>query len=258
MSTSGPAAPGTVALLPLAAPRPWHAFLVEMSAFPAPLYELRPVHRTIEALVSRVAARRRLTRQVFVQVQQIARGGDAAERIGTHAARWLPQLGMGVWPDRPAPYTRTMKDFEHLGAGEMPEVIFFQVLHVTGPAEARAHCVETMMGLGTTVQILAAEEEAAYLARIGPVLSAPITERSFQQFPLYAPLLEARSVAGAGSADLGRWLGGAALYVRESREDGGVLLLADGPLDDDLVALGGRRERTPDSHHWLLTEEALP
>jgi hypothetical protein len=86
------------------------------------------------------------------------------------------------------------------------------------------------------------DDGATFLERATSLLLPQLTDRTFTGYPFYVPLLEFGSLARATSDQLETWLCGASLYIRESFEDTGILIVSREPLAPLLEGLGGRLE----------------
>ena len=69
------------------------------------------------------------------------------------------------------------------------------------------------------------------------VLLPPIEEEGLKAFPLYVPLLTAASLS-ASAEQLDTWLGAVDVYLRESPQDKGLLIVSRQPLEKKLLAAG--------------------
>jgi hypothetical protein len=145
-----------------------------------------------------------------------------------------------VWPDREPPTVWTKEDFENLDFGEQPRTLMYQVLRVTTGVEAREDARNTMLGIGAVTQLMTTGGTEALLKAGIETLLPPIQDPAFTAFPYYMPLLEAKSLEGAKTAQLDKWLCGAAVYLRESVEDQAILIASREPLAGLLESLGGR------------------
>ncbi len=232
---------GTLSLQAAKAPGAWQAFLLPLSAFPTPEEELAAARQWLQKLSAAFVRQQKLTAEVFIQMDRLHLG-DGVDRFCDHAVKWLPASGLGVWPDREPPTLWTDDEFKNLGEGEQPRTFMYQVFHIGGPSEAREQARDVMLGLGTVLEMLTADETGALLKKCRDLLLPPIQDRAFKNFPLYVPLLEGRSVAEASAEQLDAWTCGASVYIRESNEDHGILLLSKEPLDSILEAIGCERD----------------
>lgn len=218
------------------APRPCEVWVVP-AKFPVPEPDLAPL-RDFFARFSDAAGRTLgLTSEVFLQFAQL-QVGDRAAVLTEHGRAWLPQQGLGVFPDRKPPTIWTVEECLDVEPGPR-SVLVHQVFHVQAGPEASRDARDRMLGAGVVVQIMTAEGAEALLRRGREVLLPPIREQTFRAFPLYIPLLEKRSFTGAKAPQVSDWLCGAAVYIRESAEDNAMLIVSREPLAPVLRQLGG-------------------
>src|SRR5262249_33892544 len=122
------------------------------------------------------------------------------------------------------------------GQGERFRKLTYPVLRIITP-NARPTAAKAMIPFGPLLIVLAADGDA-FLERASAVLVAPIHDPTFNCFPFYVPLLEARTLASAAAARCDAWMGGASIYIRESFEDKGTLILSRQPLTPLLKQFG--------------------
>jgi len=194
-----------------------------------PEEELLPVKAFLRELTATLLLDGSLSLEIFVQLMQLHWGGGP-EKLAQHGREWLPMLGLGVWPDREPPRFWTMEDFKDLTPGEKPRTLMDQVFRISAPTEARLNARDVLLGLGTIVQIITPETTEVFLRRARSVLLPPITDPSYTCFPFYVPLLEAKSIVSARMEEIENRLCGASVYVRESKQDNGVLIVSRDPL----------------------------
>jgi hypothetical protein len=218
------------------------AFLLPVSGFPVPENELARLRIFLRKLSTAILRTSGLTLDVFIQVARL-HIGDGSYRFASHGGEWMPEIGLGVWPDREPPRLWTTNDFMDLGPDERPKRLMYQVFRVSTSVESRENARDVMLGLGCVLQILTADDTPALLRKAKETLLPPIKDRSFRAFPYYVPLLDRNSfLAAKSSEDLERWLCGISVYIRESFEDNGLLILSREPLEPILEGLGGRFE----------------
>jgi hypothetical protein len=172
----------------------------------------------------------------------LSRNADrsASLLLGDNARHWLPQTGLGVWVHRPAPRLLRGSDVEDLDPENLPQPMPI-LLRVQKPGPARLHAMTTMLGTGSGLQILSRLEEQRLLRSLKEYHLGIITERVYRIFPWYVPLLENASLPVESSQQTLDALQGITLYVRESPEDGGVILLSTEPLRLAFEAMGCTR-----------------
>ncbi|SRR6266498_3547237 len=229
----------SVTLEPVNTPEGWvgEVFLLPVSAFPVPDAELTEIRRILRLLNSEIY--RSGDCEVFIQMAHLHLG-DGGARLSRNARDWMPQMGLGVWPDREAPALYTPEEIQNVKQDEKPRTLMHQVFRVSAPAPARKKAMDVMLGLGTMIQIAPNETWDDFRARTTEVLLPPIEEPSFRFFPYYVPLLDKHSVVSVKSVDLQRSLCGATAYIRESVEDKGILVVSVAQVTPILEKLGAK------------------
>ena len=229
---------------------PWEAFLLPVTAFPTLEPELGPLRTALSRLTAALLQAWKLKAEVFFQFTELHQA-DAAQRLADHGREWIPAVGLGVWPDRPPPAIWTREVMENLKEGESPPTLMHQMFRVTTGAEARDKARDTMLGLGTIIQILTTDDGDAFLAKARQVLLPPIRDPAFTCFPYYIPIFDAASLQKASAPQLDEWSCGASAYVRETYHDRGIVRGSRGPLGPVLEKLGARLVRDPEPA-WQL------
>jgi len=241
----------TVELLPDAA-APWEVIVAPTGEYPMAPGDAERLNGFVDAALDHLCRPEDLQEETFIQLAQ-AHHEDGPARISGNGRTWLPSIGLGVWPDREPPKLWTEDDFKGLDAGEQVRTLMYQTLRVTGEAEARAHARRTMLGLGCALTFgLPPAAADGFKERRRAELLTPITDTTFTCFPEYVPLLEAKSFRDTPLETLDRWMCGAAVYVRESAEDNGLLIAARQPLAPVLQALGAKAAESPGAAKWSL------
>jgi hypothetical protein len=228
---------------------PWEVYLLPVSEFPSPQEELIRNRELLGRLMTALGDRQ-LSSEVFLDVAQVHLE-DGSDRLADHAREWKPKLCLGVWPDRPAPTRWTQEELEELAPGEAPRPMMYTVLYVSGSQEARAEAFRTMLGLGSVVRVLT-QNEGTFLSLAKQTLQPAIQQRPFRSFPNFMPLFDCKSLTAATSDQLERWFCGAAVYIRESPEDNGIIVASNTPLAPIFQHLGGQFEHQP-SPRWRIT-----
>ncbi len=249
MTTTSTSA-GSLQIKSLAAPEPWEACLVPFSAFPLPSQEAQVAREFLGKLTPLVSAAHKLNSEVFIQFPYLSHG-DGATRFTDHARQWKPEMGLGVWYGRQPPALWTMEEMQKLEPGEKLRPLCHKVLRITNGEGGQNQAREVMLGVGTILQILTPDKPDLFLRRAKEHLLPSIQERTFRKFPYYLPILEGKSVAGITREELEQWLCGASVYIRESVEDKGLLILSRIPLAGFLEKLGAHRENQTD---WRISD----
>ena len=206
----------------------WEAWLVPVDRFPIPPEERAGVQNFVDRLVALVCLHEKLTPEFFLQFNQLHHE-NGPRRLSEHGRTWMPQLGLGIWPDRDPPTLWTAEEFRELAPGEVIRPLMHQVFRIT-EATARRTARNAMFGTGVALELLVREGDGELIQRTTQFLLLKIEEPSFRGFEFYVPLLDCKSLEGVAGDVLDNWLCGAQFYVRESPEDAGVLIISSFPL----------------------------
>jgi hypothetical protein len=221
----------------LQAPTPWSAFVIELSGFPLPEPERALLEPLLGRMVESAAKRWRLQSEVFLELEQM-KGLECRYTVADNGKAWLPEVGLGVWPDRdpPAPWTR--EEIENLRPGEKMRELLCEVFRISTSQEQRIKARNAILKVGAVVEILTADATEDLLGKLKPVYLDFIKARSHRCFPYYIPLLEGRAFENMTADQLNHWCPGISVYVRESFQDQGVLVASPLPILDLVKELG--------------------
>jgi len=206
----------------------WEGWLVAVERFPIQLEVRGLVRDFIDRLTALVCLREKLAPECFLQYNQLHHE-NGPRRLSENGKAWMPQLGLGVWPDREPPALWTAEEFRELAPGEMIRPLMHQVFRITATA-ARRDALNAMFGTGVGLEMLVRQGDQELIQRTTQLLLPGIEEPSFRAFEFYVPLLEGKSLEDVDEAVLDDWLCGAQVYIRESPEDSGVLIVSSFPL----------------------------
>jgi hypothetical protein len=95
-----------------------------------------------------------------------------------------------------------------------------------------------MAGTGSGLQIISHLDSAKLLRDMKEVFLGFIQDRVFRIFPWYVPLIDNAVLAEPIEALAADAMRGITLYIRESQDDGGILILSIEPLEDIFALLG--------------------
>jgi hypothetical protein len=218
-----------------------YAVLLPVQSFP-----LDPSHRTrcAEFLTwfrQAITTEWKLGCELFLQ-HDLLHTADAATRFAENAKHWQPRLGLGLWPDRPYPALWTRKEFSALEPGQKMRKVSYKAFRVAKTPSAQDNARQVMFGLGATLEIWLPVADLEFFHRTREFMLPLIQERAFRSYPFYIPLLEGKSLQPEGASV---WLCGASVYLRESPEDGGILIASGQCLDDLFRKRGVRFDTDP-------------
>src|SRR5205807_2003489 len=122
------------------------------------------------------------------------------------------------WPDRKPPARWTAETYMDAAAEDELPIAIHKLGHVTASEETRGKAIDTMLGCGTVLQLMTSDPDS--LTTKGRQIFLPtIRDRAFKDSRFYIPLLEAKTLRAATSAQIDAWSCGVSVYIRESVED---------------------------------------
>lgn len=195
------------------------------------------VRSFLDNLVSYFIAHRDCTHESYVALHQVRERG-VIELFADHASAWLPEAILGVWTHLPAPQMMTAETLMEADPQSRTGSRIHSLFRVTTGAKACLEAMTTMAGTGTSIQIVSQMDSDKLLRNLKDLFLGFIKERIFRIFPWYIPLLSARSLEEPIADLTVQALSDITLYIRESPEDGGILLLAREPLEDVFLQAG--------------------
>ena len=189
--------------------------------------------------------------EVFLEFEQM-KGLECRYRFADHGREWLPDLGLGVWPDREPPGLFTREEFENWIPGTKMREILCEVFRISASSEQRSKARDTMLRFGSVVEILTPNTTAEFLGKTKPVYLGFIESRAHRCFPYYIPLLEGKTLENMTADQLSHWCPGVSVYVRESVQDQGVLIASTMPLSEILEEVGGEVPKGSEGTTWRV------
>jgi len=220
-------------------------YLLPVTKFPIPEQEFSQVRDFFQKLQTELASRWDLSLEVFIQLEQFE-DDEPREVFYRHAQQWIPEVGLGVWPDREPPRVWTLEEFTQCAlANKRPRPLMFQVFQITGSPQARIEAHERLAEFGALVEYLTDEDPELLLQRTTAALLPAIQDPTYTCFPFYVPLLEVKTLVGATTETLETWIGQNSVYIRESFEDCGILIASLLPIEQIVIACGGELAGRP-------------
>ncbi len=146
--------------------------------------------------------------------------------LQSHARGWMPQFGVGIWLHSEPPQTWTRDEFEAAEPGTLRPVIE-RVVRVQADPGAQRSAWQMLLGSGSLIRVSSQTAEK-FVQGTTDFLLPTIADPSLTSFPFYIPLLrgdQLRNASAAYDVPPDDQLPGVEAYVRESVEDGGLLLL---------------------------------
>ena len=227
----------------LPCPEPASALLFPVSGYPVPEAERK---ESLQAMISlsRAFAMQGLSSEMFIHIIP-SKNPAVGALISPNGRDWMPRPGLGVWPARRPPAMWTKEDFENLEPGRPPQGAVFPTFRISAPGEARERARATIYGTGAVLEVLTRDSGDVLVERGTQLLLPTIQEPAYRSFPFYLPLLDAAALANVPYDKLQAWLCGASVYLRESIDDGGLLLVSLPPVRPVLESLGITPEPLP-------------
>ncbi|MGD0832411.1 MAG: hypothetical protein ABR907_15865 [Terracidiphilus sp.] len=173
-----------------------------------------------------------IVRDVYIQMNQLERPAGAL-LISKNGSRWMPDAGLGVWPDRESPKPISEEDFKNLAPGLPMREASFHVMRISAPEESvRLEVIKEMAGTGALLVTLVNEDWVGMERRaISAHLEAGMMADVFRGYPMYFPLLDAHSLTKMGKDDYESCLPGVLMYMREDVTENAVLIISRIPFE---------------------------
>ena len=228
---------------------------LECYFIPAPI-GLRPdsydaARRFLQELVVYFTTRLGCSHEGFLQIGRV-RDETAVRLFTDNARKWIPETGLGIWPHRSAPRMWKMEDVEEIDTDTEMPLLLHSVFRLTADANARLDAMTTMAGTGCGVQLVSRIEGVALLRNLRELFLGFIQDRVFRIFPWYVPLMEKAVLAEPMEALAVDAMRGVTLYIRESPEDGGILIASAEPLAEVLALIGCKQVASQPALQWKL------
>lgn len=235
----------------LRAPSPWQAFVLPVSGFPLPEPECSRLAQLLGKIGEAAVKRWNLFPEVFLEIEQM-KGLECRYHFADHGREWLPEVGLGVWPDRDPPALFTREEFENWIPGSRMREILCEVFRISASSAQRNKARDAMLRFGPVVEILTPNTTAEFLGKTKPVYLAFIESRAHRCFPYYIPLLEGKTVENMTADQLSHWCPGVSVYVRESVQDHGILIASAMPFCEVLEDVGGKPQKGSEGQVWSV------
>lgn len=204
----------------------------------------------LEALIAHLIRQLGCSHESFIA---LSRKADRAAAIlfAENARHWMPETGLGVWPHRPPLRMMRADDVKDLDPGDQPQPMH-TLFRVTKGDNARLNAMSTMLGTGCGLQVLSRMDGAKLLRTQKDMHLEFIEDRIYRIFPWYVPLLENASLEEPLAQRTMDAMRGITVYIRESIEDGGVLIVSSEPLTEIVEQIGCKRLDYGTDPQWTL------
>jgi hypothetical protein len=212
-----------------------------------------PARAFLVELVSYFTARFNCDHESFIQMSQ-ARDQATTHLFSDHARKWMPEMGLGVWTNRAPPRMWKAEDLEDMDPASGMPTLLHSLFRVTADANAKLDAMATMTGTGCGLQLISRVESTVLIHDLKVLFLGYIQDRVFRIFPWYVPLIESGALAEPMEPFTASALRGISLYIRESPEDGGILIVSAQPLAEIIAQLGCKQLEREMKPTWTLAE----
>jgi hypothetical protein len=212
------------------------------------------LRRFLSNLVSHFVAYKGCEHESYVALHQ-AKARMVIELFADHAPVWLPETILGVWTHLPAPRMMTAEALMEMNPESPTSVRMDTLFRVSAGASACLDAMEVMTGTGTGIQIVSRINTEKLLHSLKDLFLDFIKERIFRIFPWYVPLLTMKSLQDPITELTEKAVANISLYIRESPEDGGILILSHERLEEVFLQIGCQPiDLIRDTRQWRLPE----
>lgn len=217
-------------LEPVLCPQGYRAWLLRLPA--APLEENRraAVADSMVQLAEALCRESQLDGGLFLQNWKLSpqTGNDI---VSQNLAAWKLQRGLGIWPGRPGPGSWTETSLMDAAAaafqGEEPRLPVHHLLQLRIGGDEFLRAVTMLGGRGVALQIFTAVPLEQALTEQQAFFQTQVHESRFARSPFFLPLLDQANLGAFPSeSELNPWMGAVRVYVRESAEDNGLLIVS--------------------------------
>lgn len=227
----------------VAVPPPYYAAQLKVGGYPVAADGASKLRAFLTAVVQ-AASSGGLNMNTFLQYEYLP---DGRAVVNPHLPDWRPEIGLGVWPNRPPPELWKISDLFRMAGGERVPLMY-QVARITTGPKAESQAFGLLLGTGMTVAVMHGGSTEELLARYKETYLPTIKQANLRILPFYVPLLDLKSLQSSHPGDLSKWLEGARLYLRESPLDNAVVVVSDIDLNSLFERVGAKR----DGSHWLV------
>ena len=240
----------------LSSPAEWHAYLIPLGELPLKK-EMRPLLRNAMQNLMKSLMRDGEQRSVWLLLDELHRE-ENIRLISEHAARWRPDMGLGLQPEAGPPRYWSESDLMDRDYGSPVPALMHSVMLLDTDEAGQRHACDMLAGMAALVQVVHNEPTLDMAAEWYDIFQPTILERGLAAYPLYLPLLGTSSIQSDNGAELARWMGRASVYVRESFEDKGIFILSRFRLPAALDQSGFLLEREQSEQQKLDSDVVLP
>jgi hypothetical protein len=212
-----------------------NVYYIRASRFPMPDEERKSVRSFLNELRKRYAGLAESSLFSCLGVLNKVLEFEALETLGRHLFDWPTKVSIAALPDRPPPQFPTRD--EVMSWKEIPSwhEIMPMITYIT-KKKAVAEAYEELFGCGGTILYTSALEEQELFAKTKQIFGYRITNQSLQLMNCL-PVLGINALLDATNNQFRALYSAVGLYVGESMQDAGVIIISDKKLDAEISEL---------------------
>ncbi len=157
--------------------------------------------------------------------------GDGAAVLSRNAQAWMPDFGAGVWLDAPPPRLWTPEDFMNIGPGELLPPPVLSAIRLRAPQLDYEQAWMQLGGRGCWMEFTVSGSADTFFQIQADLYRSWIEEPMIAAQTFFVPLLKAACFESELFAARDKHAAPLLLYVRESAEDDGLLILSREKLE---------------------------
>lgn len=154
---------------------------------------------------------------------------EVLEKITKHNFDWLPRMAIALNPDLPAPHTLSRDEVQGLKKGFNIHEIVPMMAYIT-KSKALNEAYESLFGCGGTIFYLSYLDKQKFFDSMKKVFGHRITDSTFKIVECL-PVLGIKALYSASRAQFRALYSACGLYIGESKQDQGVIIISDYSLD---------------------------
>lgn len=209
----------------------FHIYLLSTAEYPLPASDRERYLESMQLLLNCLdSLYTDTTQECLLQVWKLHHEA-ASKHLSGNGPLWVPIVGAGIWPHKQPPHVWTVEEFKEFEPGIMPRPPVSMVFRLKGKQEHRANVLPLMGGRGVLILAGLQGDPDAYYAQCNEYFRTFIKEPLHLAYPFFFPLIDANTLPDVSVEIAEKLLGGVQYYIRESCEDGGILIFSRLPLE---------------------------
>lgn len=226
-------------LQPLEQQHGFFCYLLKVATYPLPATDRELYLGILARLEQELAGIHGGSHEILLQVWKLHHD-HASKQVSKNGRAWAPVIGMGIWPHQPPPALWTQEEFDNLVPGEVPRPPILMVIRLKGKREDCNNVLPLTAGRGALIEFGTQGQAEKFYEGCEEYFRDFITEPLHAAYPFFFPLIDARTLSSFAPELVDRLLGPMTFYLRESPEDGGLLVLSKRSLNGFFEELGWR------------------